>query len=267
MSVQASQRLVQLFNVFASPTILLADEQNHKLLGYLVETLDNIVRFHFRDNANLMYALVRSQKKIALLKDFTLAKVVVERKARSRSNSTNDPPAERKQRRSINIAPVGTSLSDEEDEIVDDLTVEISDKARGKLPDYAQQPSTSTANSAFAPTEDWVSTWQPGLKLATLISVLDLVTPKIETLCAANPLTTDQQVLRYLSSDQVFQALPSMPDTEKTPRGKRFHVSTAVRSWLNSVLWSHIYVTGREPLGIWNSTAVRLFQVGTIKKP
>jgi len=31
--------------------------------------------------------------------------------------------------------------------------------------------------------------------------------------------------------------------------------------WLSSLLWGEIYVRGMTPLGIWNSTNVRLFYV------
>lgn len=31
--------------------------------------------------------------------------------------------------------------------------------------------------------------------------------------------------------------------------------------WLTSLIWGEIYVRGMTPLGIWNSTAVRLFYV------
>lgn len=31
--------------------------------------------------------------------------------------------------------------------------------------------------------------------------------------------------------------------------------------WLSSLIWGEIYVRGMTPLGIWNSTSVRLFYV------
>lgn len=31
--------------------------------------------------------------------------------------------------------------------------------------------------------------------------------------------------------------------------------------WLTSLIWGEIYVRGMSPLGVWNSTTVRLFYV------
>ena len=40
-----------------------------------------------------------------------------------------------------------------------------------------------------------------------------------------------------------------------------FQWSEASLVWLSSLIWGEIYVRGMTPLGIWNSTSVRLFYV------
>jgi hypothetical protein len=37
--------------------------------------------------------------------------------------------------------------------------------------------------------------------------------------------------------------------------------------WLSSLIWGEIYVRGMTPLGIWNSTSVRLFYVKHTQNP
>lgn len=37
--------------------------------------------------------------------------------------------------------------------------------------------------------------------------------------------------------------------------------------WLSSLIWGEIYVRGMTPLGIWNSTSVRLFYVKHAQNP
>lgn len=41
----------------------------------------------------------------------------------------------------------------------------------------------------------------------------------------------------------------------------RWQWSDASIIWLTSLIWGEIYVRGMTPLGIWNSTNVRLFHV------
>ncbi|RKP06028.1 hypothetical protein THASP1DRAFT_25569, partial [Thamnocephalis sphaerospora] len=178
----------------------------------------------------------------------------------------------------------------------------LSSKAIGKLPvgvsplsiqaarSNASSPAATPTptRSTFSPTEDWVSTWQPGLKLDTLIAVLDVVVPQVEALCASSSLASDQEVLTLLRSDELIQALPlpqvaprGSDDSEaenneghdavalvrprrlsmSAPAQRPFKWSPSVSVWFRSLLWGHVYVIGRAPLGIWNGTAIQLFQV------
>lgn len=196
----------------------------------------------------MLYALVRSYKKILFLQDFTLERARTEMTTRARANSNASAGA------LIKPAVAGASLSDGSDT---EAPAVISAKAKGKQPERgADEASTSTQ---FAPTEDWVSTWKPGLRLATLLQVLRIIAPRIELLCATNPLTTDQQVLRYLRSDELTTTLPKSHD--KLPRGRQFQWVAPVAMWFRSLLWSQCYLAGRERLGIWNHTQVQLFQI------
>lgn len=47
LSVTASSKLVALFGSMSAPGFLLADEANHRLVGYLLETLNNIIQYQY----------------------------------------------------------------------------------------------------------------------------------------------------------------------------------------------------------------------------
>lgn len=111
----------------------------------------------------------------------------------------------------------------------------------------------------FIPTEDWISSWQPGLRLAAILEMLELIHPKIDLLYAANPLTTDQQVLRYLQSEELAPLIANITIITSPPVG--FEWSSNARLWLRGLIWGQCYVAGRERYGVWNGTQVKLFQI------
>ncbi|KAI9279691.1 high-temperature-induced dauer-formation protein-domain-containing protein [Umbelopsis sp. AD052] len=73
LSVTSSSKLVSLFNSFTAPGFLLADDSNHRLVEYILESFNNIIQYQFTDNPNVIYALIRAHSKFEKLRDFTLA--------------------------------------------------------------------------------------------------------------------------------------------------------------------------------------------------
>ena len=72
LSLTTSTRLVQLLTSMSTPSFLLANETNHVLLQALLESTNSMVEHQYEVNANLIYAIWRSRKKIEALRQFTL---------------------------------------------------------------------------------------------------------------------------------------------------------------------------------------------------
>jgi len=147
----------------------------------------------------------------------------------------------------------------------------VSEKARGKMRARSSESVDTTASlerltaagvavgrNGFVPTQDWVSSWQQGLPLDPVLLTIAELLPKVHTLQASlNRPTTTPAVLDFLRSVTLQHVLPPTPPLN--PR--KFLWSDASIVWLTSLLWGELYVRGTAPLGIWNSTAVRLFGV------
>jgi len=108
------------------------------------------------------------------------------------------------------------------------------------------------------PTQEWVTSWQQGLPLDSVMLVISELLPKVQNLQAArhkaNPTAAIMDLLRSVNLTHVLPPAPAL-----TPR--RFLWSDASIVWLTSLIWGEIYVRGMTPLGLWNSTNVRLFYV------
>jgi hypothetical protein len=120
-----------------------------------------------------------------------------------------------------------------------------------------------------------VSSWLPKVKLDQLLHMLDVVVPRVETLCSSGHLTSDHEILILLRSNELLKEVhPSqVEDTkngneedkleiEKTRlRMRPFQWNDRVAYWCRSLLWGHVYTMYRAPLGLWQGTAIQLFQV------
>ncbi|KAG6329974.1 hypothetical protein ID866_9117 [Astraeus odoratus] len=148
-------------------------------------------------------------------------------------------------------------------------TVQSSEKARGKMRERSsvsldatssteQLANTGIGRNGFVPSQEWVTSWQQGLPLDTVMLVISELLPKIQGLQAGIQKANNAGVIvDFLGNVSLVDVLPPVPALH--PR--RFLWSDASVVWLTSLIWGEIYVHGMAPLGIWNSTNVRLFLV------
>ncbi|KAH9951382.1 high-temperature-induced dauer-formation protein-domain-containing protein [Amylocystis lapponica] len=144
-----------------------------------------------------------------------------------------------------------------------------SEKARGKMRAGRSMSSdltgslerlalTGVGRNGFIPTQEWVTSWQQGLPLDPIMLVISELLPKVhESQTSFNPTNVNAAVTDIIRSATLEHFLPKPP----TLIPRRFMWSDASIIWLTSLIWGEIYVRGMTPLGIWNSTTVRLFYV------
>lgn len=90
LSLATSTRLVQLLSSMSTPSFLLANETNHSLLQALLESISAMIEHQYASNANLIYAVWRSRKRIESLRAFTLegGQAEIERAVQRRKEAT-----------------------------------------------------------------------------------------------------------------------------------------------------------------------------------
>ncbi|KAI0670599.1 high-temperature-induced dauer-formation protein-domain-containing protein [Trametes maxima] len=145
----------------------------------------------------------------------------------------------------------------------------VSEKARGKMRagrslsgdmtgSLERLAASGVGRNGFVPSQEWVSSWQQGLPLDTIMLVISELLPKVQGLqTSLSAASANSAIVDMLRSANLSQVLPKPPPL--SPR--RFMWSDASIVWLTSLVWGEIYVRGMTPLGIWNNTAVRLFYV------
>ncbi|KAJ7489937.1 high-temperature-induced dauer-formation protein-domain-containing protein [Mycena galericulata] len=143
-----------------------------------------------------------------------------------------------------------------------------SEKVRGKMKARRSQSSDTTGldrvaaagigRNGFVPTQEWVTSWQQGLPLDSVMLLISELLPKVQEMQASRHRTTSTSaIVEFLGTVSLQHVLPPAPPL--APR--RFMWSDSSVVWLTSLIWGEIYVRGMTPLGIWNGTGVRLFYV------
>ncbi|KAF9066874.1 high-temperature-induced dauer-formation protein-domain-containing protein [Rhodocollybia butyracea] len=143
-----------------------------------------------------------------------------------------------------------------------------SQKAKGKMKERRSSSSMDAGSleriaaagigrNGFIPTREWVASWQQGLPLDTVMLMMSELLPKVQEMQTSQKASSASTILDFLGSVTLTDVLPPAPPL--SPR--RFVWSDASIVWLTSLIWGEIFVRGMTPLGVWNSTNIRLFYV------
>ncbi|KAH8554602.1 high-temperature-induced dauer-formation protein-domain-containing protein [Umbelopsis sp. PMI_123] len=301
LSVSSSSKLVSLFSSFTAPGFLLADDSNHNLVEYILESFNNIIQYQFTDNPNLIYAMIRAHIKFEKLRDFTLASALQEIKRiqlakeekRRKSQQLQHDSAE-----STDLAQSELTVPPQEaSEQTEDKA--LSEKARGKrkeqqssAPDAKSEAEQSAANEH--PTEVTEGT-DPAELLRRQSSASSIMsqtivpgsrsrfTPTqdwIDSWKPALPLTPILLMLDHLvpqvtelcssqsltSDAQVLEFLRKVTLVGILPHPQPIHIrrfqwGEALVIWFRSMLWGQAYVFSLSGSGVWNGTNIKLFQI------
>ncbi|KAK0459482.1 high-temperature-induced dauer-formation protein-domain-containing protein [Desarmillaria tabescens] len=285
LSVTSSARLIQLFTSFSNPLFLLADEGHPRLLFFMLEVFNSVILHHLAENPNLIYGIISSHKTFEDLGTFTLSRglreirrVQLAKEEQNRKTTARNPreSAEGPESRTEKARLLSSESQDQLEEVADhdaetslksiptaataDPASSVSEKARGKMKERRSLSSDTTISlervaasgigrNGFIPTHDWV--------YPVMLVISELLPKKANSTSA---------VLDFLGSVTLKDVLPPVPPL--TPRKFLVSLITVHKQWsdasivwLTSLIWGEIYVRGMTPLGVWNSTSVRLFYV------
>ncbi|KAM3500403.1 hypothetical protein MY10362_006421 [Beauveria mimosiformis] len=92
LGASGSSQLMHLFVLMSSPSFLLANETNHPLLRSLLESISTIIEHKYKENPQLLAAIIKNKKPIESLRTFTLESGLqeIERRNRRRKDTSGD---------------------------------------------------------------------------------------------------------------------------------------------------------------------------------
>ncbi|KAI9241942.1 MAG: high-temperature-induced dauer-formation protein-domain-containing protein [Podila humilis] len=135
----------------------------------------------------------------------------------------------------------------------------------GKSQQEQETTAKDVGQNGFIPTAEWVAGWMKTLRFEPLLAMLRHVLPELEQVQAMN----DQQVLEYIRTNIALMLEQVLPESGRPPIYTRRFVWSELLVWFQGLMWSHIYIggggrLGRQGLGAWHETGVRLFSIRTL---
>ncbi|KAI9004645.1 high-temperature-induced dauer-formation protein-domain-containing protein [Gaertneriomyces semiglobifer] len=261
-----STKLLSLFSMFSNPAFVVANESNHKLVFYLLETFNNLLQYQVAGNTALIYAIIRHSSKFYDLRDLTFDKAVAELdrirtlRARKHNEQQDQQPvtASSKPDAESETGASGTATPEETEQNTEPqrppMERRLSEKAKGKLPANAAPPTpiapTGPSDQKFVPIPEWFNYWHVHLPLQTLLILLDALSPTVESMIQSQSITDDKPIIDFLNSGTLVGLLP-LPHPISV---RRWHGGEATRVWITSYIWGAIFersVKEREVGSVW----------------
>eukprot|EP00049_Salpingoeca_infusionum_P023271 m.11221 g.11221 ORF g.11221 m.11221 type:complete len:829 (-) comp5685_c0_seq2:2831-5317(-) len=295
LSLITSNKLVHLFQLFSTPKFLLASPNNNRLVFFLLESFNNLVQYQFEGNQQLVYVLVRRRELFQKLAQFAATAAndleaeeldqevatapVVDSSEGSEvqaAEATKDVDTEPE---SVPPAQAPTAESRKDPEYPSDAqkaNVVVFDAERSsptKTPQHPPVVSTSIPKPdeqehfsvaqppqevEWRPSREWLEEWASHLPLATIMRLLKVLVPLIESMCAEKGVTDEAEVIEFLKNGTMVGLLP-VPHPIVT---RKYQGSARNSMWVSSYAWSLIFLQNVSP-ALFFDTNITLFHVVT----
>ncbi|KAK9367794.1 high-temperature-induced dauer-formation protein-domain-containing protein [Lipomyces kononenkoae] len=257
-------RLIHLFSTLSTPSFLATNETNHVLADKLLLAMNGMIaNNNHQANANLLYIIIRAQRRFEALRDLTFERCMEDVRLQRRSTS-------------------GAGVTDRKDDVViifnaDDAADDSpgadaqpdyarnKDKGKGKASTEGDGSKESRQSSQdaepFKPTQAWFESWHPKLHINIILHLLDVLPTHIPRLNMLPPLqsassSATTSPTRRARNDspardaEILAALRHLDDEAVLPESYArefrepiaFEWTVAAKGWYYSVLWSAIFV-------------------------
>ncbi|CAM9734928.1 unnamed protein product [Ascophyllum nodosum] len=283
MSLVASVKLLNLFELFTSPGNLYASETNQTYVSLLLEMFSNIIQYQYAGNAHLMYAIVRRQEIFESLYELDLPAAIAQAHKFAKSG-----PAARRARKAEagqggggvgQPAPaIGLKAGPEEKEgrvSASEAVLQQSSAPLLLLPfhvagpaqEMAEQPPASAPESGpneqdvplrFRPTQEWLDNVRSEIPFNTIIRLLRNLGPQVEEMCKTTNALDESTMVEFVSNTTMVGLLP-VPHPIVI---RKYHPNQHTAIWFTAFMWGVVFVRNQE-LPMFDGKKIRLFTVTT----
>ncbi|XP_069373964.1 LOW QUALITY PROTEIN: protein HID1b [Paralichthys olivaceus] len=291
LSMVAANKLLHLLEAFSTPWFLFSSTQNHHLVFFLLEVLNNIIQYQFDGNCNLVYAIIRKRNVFHHLANLpsdaaSIQKALQKKKSSSRVSRTNSTESESMEGSTpaVPAEPGTLKTSLEATPGIDKITEksQVSENGtmvavpirtlRRRLQTTVQRPEPATqsptqrettrsrlSSASGSANPDWVLSWKAKLPLQTIMRLLQVLVPQVEKICIDKGLTDESEILKFLQHGTLVGLLP-IPHPILI---RKYQANAGTAMWFRTYTWGVIYLRNLDP-PIWYDTDIRLFDIQRI---
>jgi hypothetical protein len=255
VSLVASVKLVNLFELFSSPKFLYSSEKAYRHLAMLFEVFNNIIQYQYNGNQHLVYAIVRRKDSFGRLATLNLGKAIQQCNKAFPPKEKPEFDADTEERaeavdaistKDTNEAgkPLKTVKSGEEAEYDDEDGVGVP-APRKKMP------------GRFVPTEVWMMEIKSQLPLETVNRLLEHLVPVVDEMCERKNGVVDEIEILDVFKDITMVGLLPVPHAIVI---RKYQPNQYTSIWFTAYMWGVIFLRSQRP-PIFDKECIELFQV------
>lgn len=243
MSLVASVKLVNLFELFSSPKFLYSSERAYKHLALLLEIINNIIQYQYNGNQHLVYAIVRRKDSFGKLVGLTLPKAISQcNKAFPESEKQFDADTEER------VNQVAAITMQHFDELGKPVKTNERDGPTNALP---------AAAGRFVPSEEWIVELRSALSLETVNRLLQHLVPVVDDMCQRKNGVVDEIEILEVFKDITMVGLLPVPHAIVI---RKYQPNQYTSIWFTAFMWGLIFLRSQKP-AIFDGECIELFAV------
>ena len=234
MSLVASLKLINLYEIFSSKVFLLKNQSNNQYIFFLLDIFNNIIQYQYIGNYHLIYSMVRKHGKFEALVDLTTL-----------SKTTPTTIKE--------MAKQGLLRSG-----VDEVVV-VPEEKEGKVATVAKVAKVAkvgkTMSNRFVPTEEWLMSWKSKLPLDVILRLLNHLKPKVEALALSlNGVVNENDISAFIQVTTLVGVLPQPHPIIV----RKYQPNKYTSLWFTTYLWGVVYMRN-QTIPLWDGNTVTIF--------
>jgi len=242
MSLVASVKLVNLFELFSSPKFLYSSERAYQNLKLLIEVFNNIIQYQYNGNQHLVYAIVRRKDSFETLVNLTLSIAINQCNTAFPDSTMKNTETED---RAAEVAAI--SMQD-----VDETGVPVTETAT-----TTDKDSLKKSIGRFVPTEEWMVELKSTLPLETVSRLLQHLVPVVDDMCQRKNGVVDEKEILEVFKDITMVGLLPVPHAIVI---RKYQPNQYTSIWFTAFMWGVIFLRSQKP-PIFDGECIELFNV------
>lgn len=281
----ASVKLVNLFQLFASPKFLYASEGNYVYLSMMLETFNNIIQYQYEGNGNLIYSIIRRKETFEGLSGLTLQGALAKVNSTSTTATSgasgrdtllqegkgggkkkgkhDDQTVEKKELSGVSDESSlhGAAPESYSNVVATDLisTSPVEERPvgteEGSSSRIESSSSSRSSGGRFVPDERWIEMIKVELPLQTVLRLMKHLVPKVEDLISERQVD-EHTVIEFLKRTTMVGLLP-VPHPIVI---RKYQPNKYTCLWFTAFQWGVIFMHNQSP-PLFDGGQIKLFMV------
>jgi hypothetical protein len=232
MSLVAAVKLVNLFELFASPKFLYSGEFAHRHLALLLEVFNNIIQYQYHGNSHLVYAIVRRKDAFGQIAALTLES------AQAQCHK----------------------VYGEQTAVKRDIDAHLNVDNKG-IPNMVGDDNASASSSVngvpFLPTADWLEDFKDSMPMETVTRLLQHLVPVVDEIVAQKSGNVDEQEILNVLDEMTMVGLLPVPHPIVI---RKYQPNQYTALWFTAFMWGVVFLRNQS-LPLFDGECIELFQV------